>query len=232
MRMGVNIISFDDDYFTMSSKHVEGICWEIKKRKLNIKWIAHARVDNISASLLQTMKEAGCILLRFGIESGSKRIIKIFEKTDASMDWIEKSKDAFRISKDVGIPTVALFIIGSPTESAEEVKESIKLAKDLAPDLIQVHYFTPYPGSASYKQFKSKLDKDNLLEMHHYKLPIVNLSNIEWKVLERLQLTFYREFLLRPEFFFQHLIKYIRFYFYNRYIFFRLLKTLIFRIAL
>ena len=134
-----------------------------KERHLKIKWIAHARVDNITPSLLKLMKEAGCILLRFGIESGSRRIIDILKKRDSDIDWIETSRAVFKNSREEGISTAALFIIGSPSESQSEIESSLKLAKELEPDFIQVHFFTPYVGSAAYEQYKSRIEGESLL---------------------------------------------------------------------
>lgn len=225
-KLGANIISFDDDDFTISREHVKAICREIQKRNLNIHWIAHARVDNMTFDLLKIMKEAGCIFLRFGIESGSERIIKVLGKTSSDIDWIQKSKEVFRDAQRLGIVTYALFIIGSPTESREEVEESLRLAKELAPDLIQVHFFTPYPGSVSYRQLKSDIKDKSLFAMYHYDVSVDNVSNIDSETLSKIQVDFYRNFFFRPNFLLRHFCKYIVFYFFNRKIFLRLFKVL------
>lgn len=224
IRVGANVISFDDDNFTTSRKHLLSICNEIQRRRLKINWIAHARVDNLDFDLLRAMKDAGCILLRFGIESGSKRILKVLKKTD-SMNWIAQSKRIFHISKKLSIGTACLFIVGSPTETKEEIRESIKLAKELDPDILQVSYFTPYPGSSAYKEFQFYIDNEiKTPSMYHYTLSGFNLSSLSSKELRDLYRAFYKEFLLRPGFVIRHLWRHKFFYLLNGKILYRLLK--------
>src|SRR3972149_3605568 len=70
--------SFDiwDDTMTIKKPHVKGICEEILKRKLDIKWYARSRVDSVNKEILGLMKEAGCVSMGFGVESASLSLIK------------------------------------------------------------------------------------------------------------------------------------------------------------
>jgi len=213
--IGVNIISFDDDNFTTSKEHIEGICYEILKRNLDIQWIAHARIDELSVPLMDLMKRGGCVLLRFGIESGSKRIVDIFKKNPRNLDWVNTSQRVFNYSRRIGIATHALFMVGNPTETEDEIRDTIRLAKLLEPDFIQVHFFTIYPGSIAYEQFKDKIDKENLSKMYHYYMPELNLSNVDSHQLFRIRANFYREFFLRATFFIKHFLNYGLFYLHN-----------------
>jgi len=215
MIMGVNIVAFDDDDFTLSIKHVEGICLEIIERGLNIKWIAHSRVDEVKFSLMKLMKEAGCVLLKFGIESGSQRIIDILDKNTYNLDWIKTSYNAFHYARKIDIATCALFIIGNPTETEQEVKNTIKLARKLKPDFIQIHFFTIYPGSIIYERFKNELTVDKLSAMYHYCLPELNVSSIQAIKLLKIRAYFYKKLFLNPSFIIEHFLKYILFYLCN-----------------
>lgn len=213
---GANIIAFDDDNFTTSKAHVSSICDEILSRGIRIKWIAHARVDNLNFELLEKMKNAGCTLLRFGIESGSERILKILNKTDDADNWVRKSKEVFKIAKKLGIDTVALFIIGNPSESREEIGESIALAKDLDPDILQVSFFTPYPGSEAFDKFGSFVKTmEKNLSMYHYFSCGNYTSNLNQKELSLMHRNFYKDFIFRPDFLIRHFLKYKFFYLYN-----------------
>lgn len=216
MARGVNIISFDDDNFSSSQKHITEICAEILRRKLKVKWIAHSRVDELSTSLIKFMKDAGCVLLRFGIESASERIIKVLDKNRSNINWIEASMDILSSCKKIGIATNALFMIGNPAETIEEIKSTIKMAKALAPDLIQVHFFTPYPGSKIYEDLRGNEVGGNVFSrMHHYSFPQINLSAVRSSDLIKMRGIFYRSFLLNPLFMFKHLIRYFLFYINN-----------------
>jgi len=214
-KIGVNVVSFEDDNFTASKEHVFSICAEIQKRCLGIKWIANARIDEITPELLKTMKKAGCILLLFGVESGSKRIINILAKDFRDIDWLAKAKDVFRETKKADIATCALFIVGNPTETEQEVDDSIKLAQVLKPDMIKVHFFTLYPGSTAYDLFRGYINQKQISCQHHYLLPLVNVSGMGIIELRKAQVRFYRSFLTNPFFMVSHVGKYIFFYIFN-----------------
>jgi radical SAM superfamily enzyme YgiQ (UPF0313 family) len=226
LKLGANIITFDDDNFTTSEEHVKAICEEIKLRGLKVQWIAHARVDEVTLPLLRTMKEAGCILLRFGIESGSEKIIKALSKTNNSCSWHNKAVEAVSAAKSLGITVACLFIVGSPGESKKDLLESIKFAKDLSPDIIQVAYFTPFPGSAAYQLFSQQIEKDGMPTMYHYKRPLANFSSMSDDEFKKAQNTFYKKFLIRPSFIIKHCSDCLFFYLNNLYIFGKYLRVL------
>lgn len=214
-KIGVNVISFEDDDFTLSREYVISVCQEIKRRSVNIKWVANARIDEVDSSLLRIMKDAGCSLLLFGVESGSSRIIEILKKTSLNIDWIQKAKDVFKKSRRIGISTCALFIIGCPTETKDEVEMTRKLIYELKPDMIKVHFFTLYPGSMAYAQFNNSINRSQVSKMHHYLSPLVNISNINTVELRKTQIRFYRRFLLNPQLIFRHLCNYAGFHIFN-----------------
>jgi len=226
LELGANIIAFDDDDFTVSDKHVRSICREIFKRKLKVKWIIHGRLDELDESLLQLMGESGCILIRVGIESGNKRILNLLEKTKKEDAWFENSKKIVRSAQSYGISIAGLFMVGSPTETKEEMLESIEFAKKLAPDIIQVSYFTPFPGTKAYDLYKDKIPNLKTEDLYHYNVPKFNLSNMSNDDLKNAQKLFYRKFLLRPHFVVKHIFNNFLFYLANLDIFLRLLKSL------
>ncbi len=138
---------FYDDTFTLNKNRVYDICDEILKRRLKIDWSIRARVDSIDKAMLAKLKSAGCRTINFGVESGNPQILKALRK-DIN---IEQIRNAFSWSRELGIKTLAYFMIGNPTESKEQIMETIAFAKDLSPDYINVSLTTPFPGTDLYK---------------------------------------------------------------------------------
>ena len=227
MKFGVNIISFEDDDFTCSSKQVELICKEIIKRKLKIHWVAHARVDEVSLDLMKIMKQSGCVLLRFGVESGNQRIISYLKKGNGER-WKTQTEEVFSRLKRMGIGINAMFIIGCPGEIRKEIEDTIEFAKELRPDCIQVAFFETYPGCSLFSGLRLE-DKEKILNSapYHYKDVFPNLSSVDSKELICLHKKFYRSFVLRPQFLFLHMNKYLLFYLKNQKIFKILVKGLL-----
>lgn len=223
---GVNIIAFDDDNFTNSSRHVKDVCNEIIRRKLKVNWIIHARIDEAPDDLLKLMGEAGCILIRFGLESRVERILEILKKTNNVKKWIESGQPTVRRARSYGIGVACLFQVGSPTESLEDVKETIKYAKLLNPDIVQVAYFTPFSGTAAYDMFQKQIEEVSNEDIYHYSSPVINVSAMTDSELKRAQGLFYKKFLLRPSFIVRHVVDNALFYFMNHDVLLKLLRII------
>ncbi|TRZ96184.1 radical SAM protein [bacterium] len=142
----LNEIMFYDDTLTYKKEHVTAICDEILKRNLKIRWESPTRVDNIDIELLKLMRKAGCVRLRYGVESGDREILKLMRK-GIDLDLV---KQVFRLTKKSGIETFAYFIIGYIHENIDTLKNTISLAKTLNPDYVMFTVATPYPGTPLY----------------------------------------------------------------------------------
>ena len=124
---GYNGFDIWDDTLTMSRNHVLEICDEIIKRKINIIWYARARVNTVDEEILKKMKQAGCRIIGFGIESGSELILKKIKKY-VTLDQIKK---AVYLSSKLGFITKCWFIQGLPTETLNDVKKTKDLMRQL-----------------------------------------------------------------------------------------------------
>ncbi len=113
-----------------------------------------------------------------------------------------------------GISTTAFFIIGNPTETIHEIKETINFSLKLNTDIIQVHFFTPYIDSDGYNLLLKNEELEHL-HHHHYATPKNNLSNISDKKLIQLRSNFYFKYIFRIKFIISHFKKYLLFYIYN-----------------
>jgi radical SAM superfamily enzyme YgiQ (UPF0313 family) len=197
-------IEFSDDEFTLDRKRVEGICEEIKRRSLSIPWACSSRVDTISRELLRRMKEAGCTLIYYGVESGSQRILNLMRKGTT----IKQAIDAIRWTKEVGIETLASYILGFPGETKKDIEKTITFAKKLNTDYAQFSLATPYPGTELYESAKKKgllLTED--WTWYTAGKPIILTSDCTKEDLMRLLTKAYRSFYLSPGILLRHLRK-------------------------
>lgn len=139
----VKEIKFYDDVFTMNKKRAIEICAELKERKIDIPWTCETRVNLVDRKLLRIMKAAGCYAIAYGVESGNQGILNNLKKDITT----EQALKAFELTHETGIETVAYFMIGSPGETPETIKETIEFARKLDPDFAQFSITTPYPGT-------------------------------------------------------------------------------------
>lgn len=200
--MGINEAFIYDDTFTVRRDRVFELCEEIKKRGIKFRWDVRAHVNTITPELLAAMAEAGCDRVHYGVESGNDRMLKIIKKNST----IARIKEAFQWTKEAGMETLAYFILGQQTETAEDIKDSIKLAKELDPDYVHFTIFCPYPGTEIYLDgIKSGLIAKDVWKDFStdpragYELPVweENFSRLE---LQQMLVKAYKSFYLRPRY--------------------------------
>lgn len=212
---GVNIVSFQDDSFSAHREFVRGVCNELIARGSAMPWMARVRVDELDFEILDLMKRAGCIMLGIGVEAGTQRIIDNMRKTRSREPWADLCRRVFHWTRKLGIGTNAYYVIGNPTETREEILETMRLARELSSDSIQVHFYTPYPGSKAWERYKERIDAAECGRMFHYATPKLAFSEVPVEELVRLRAEFYRRYILRPRFALEHLWKHAGFYFHN-----------------
>lgn len=153
-KFGIKSIEFFDDTFTMNRRRIKKIISLIKREKIEFEFAITTRIDTVDRELLKELKSTGCIKIHYGVESGDSRVLKILKK-NTTQKQIEK---VFNWSKEVGIESVAYVMVGIPTETINEIENTIKLLKKIEPDNIKCNVLIPYPGSQLYKNMV-KYDK-------------------------------------------------------------------------
>lgn len=149
IRLGIREIYFVDDTFNITNKRVHDLCDEILRRGLDISWTVRFRVKGVDRPLLEKMKAAGCTRIQFGVEQGTEEGLLRLKK-DVTSREIEH---AFQLCREVGIRTVAYFMIGTPTErTREDVMETIQYSIRLKPDFVMYNLLTPFPGTTLYDE--------------------------------------------------------------------------------
>jgi len=146
-----NQFTFYDDAFTVDQARTAEICDEIRRRGLKVKWDCETRVDMVSKDLFVKMREAGCIAVWFGVESGSKKQLTSMGKGFS----LTQTRRAFKWAKEAGLMTVAGVILGFPGETKESAWETIRFVKELNPNDVGFYIATPYPGTPMYEEVKA-----------------------------------------------------------------------------
>ena len=181
------------------------------ERNLGVTWNCTTRVDCIDRELLEIMKKAGCYNISYGVESGSERVLKLIKKGITK----ERIRDVFKWTKEVGIESVGFFIIGLPTQTKEEVLETIEFAKEIDPDYVQFTLVNPHPDTELYELCKQ-----------NGKVSIGDFSNFKTYSSVDAELPFIPNTLTEKELKSLYKKAYISFYFRPKYINKRIKKIL------
>lgn len=172
-----NIIYFEDDTFTVKKDRTMDLCRRIIKTGLNIKWKCDTRADCISDEVVKLMKDAGCICIKIGVESGSEKILKSINKR-VTKDVLLK---ASRIIKNHGIPLTIYLMTGLPDETDDDLRETIKFAREIDANYFSLSIAAPYYGTKIYNEFSRKnggLDKDHWEYFYHQSRSMIMNSKL------------------------------------------------------
>jgi anaerobic magnesium-protoporphyrin IX monomethyl ester cyclase len=164
--LGYGRIWFADDCFTLDRNRLIGICDEIIKRGLKIGWECLSRVDTVDSETADKMKQAGCLRMFFGIESGNDSVLALMKKQITT----RQVRRALFLCKNRGIKAGAFFIVGYPGESVKTVLETIKFASSLPLDYLSFTLPYPIPGTPLYDRLTGDMISDEWEEPKNIKL--------------------------------------------------------------
>ncbi|MBI2979877.1 MAG: radical SAM protein [Chloroflexi bacterium] len=205
-RFGIKEIAFYDDVFTLNKKRAHAIADSLVQKGVKLFWTCEARVNLVDKELLRHIRQAGCYAIAYGIESASPEILKTLHK-DITLAQVA---EAISSSREAGLQTIGYFMLGSPGETPETIKQTIQFARKLKLDFAQFSVTMPFPGTELY----------NLLETGERNIPwqsfVYSAANSQLiPVFESDRLTrndlrswtrrAYREFYLRPTYLWQRL---------------------------
>ena len=139
----IHDIRFIDDVFMINPTILDQFLELVLSSGERFQWLSTARVDLISEKLLRKLKRAGCYRLEIGIESGSERVLEMVNKGITTDQMVR----ALEATRKVGMETIANFIMGFPTETEEEIRQTMAFALRLQPDYAAFFTFYPFEGS-------------------------------------------------------------------------------------
>jgi len=137
----VNSFDFHDDTFTLKRKWLSEFCKQYSSR-FSLPFVCNGRPETLKRDVLRMLKEAGCKMVRIGVESGNERIRKdVLGRNISNGDLLR----VFNEAKDLGLQTSAFNMMGIPGETVEHLQETIDFNKKLNPSRAVVSVFYPYP---------------------------------------------------------------------------------------
>ena len=152
-KLGYERVWFADDCFTLDRKRLLNICDELVRRRANVSWECLSRVDTVDGQIAQKMKQAGCVRVFFGIESGNDLILRIMKKQVTT----KQAERAVHVFKKAGIQVGAFFILGYPGESSETVLDTVRFASSLPLDYLSFTFPYPIPGTPLFDRVKCSM---------------------------------------------------------------------------
>ncbi|MDO8669452.1 MAG: radical SAM protein [Candidatus Buchananbacteria bacterium] len=150
-------IYFQDWEFLIVKQRVIEICDLIKENNLDIKWGGNARASDVTEDVALKMKEAGCVRINIGFETGSQKVLDIAKKQIK----LSEVKHAISVCKKLGINMGLYSILNLPGETRETIKETEKfLADNNLKVMCAASLPVPYFKTKLYEMLKDQEGKD------------------------------------------------------------------------
>ncbi len=146
-------IYFIDLEFTVNRDMVKAVCDHFIRKKSGVEWCCQTRTDSVDETMLAMMKEAGCRIVHFGVETGSERIRANLKKGITR----EQIENGLRMTRVAGLQTVCFFMFGLPGETIADMEETIRFAKKLNPTYASFHIALPYPGTEFHEMARENI---------------------------------------------------------------------------
>ncbi|MBF0320986.1 MAG: radical SAM protein [Nitrospirae bacterium] len=140
---GVETIFFIEDNLFVNKKRLRTICELMIEGNVDVLWGGNSRVDNLDRESIALAQRAGCRQITFGFESGSQRVLDLLKKKTT----VAQNKLAIELCNEAGIIPQGTFIVGSPGETLEDVRLTMKFIEDSGIESAGVCIATPYPGT-------------------------------------------------------------------------------------
>ena len=170
---GLDYVYFVDDIFNYPSSYAEALCREMVRNQVSVRWTAFVNPGFLSGNLLSWMKEAGCVGVEFGTDSGSGRMLKNYKKSFIGEDIVRASE----LCASLGVNHCHYLLFGGPGEDEETIEESFRLMDRLDPTaVIAMLGVRIYPGTEMERISRSEGilgQKSELIYPHFYISPML-----------------------------------------------------------
>jgi radical SAM superfamily enzyme YgiQ (UPF0313 family) len=139
-------ISFGDELFSVDMPRTHALLDAMIEKGIGqkVKWDVQTHVRYVDAEMFRKFKLANVERVEMGIETGDEASLKKMGK-GTNLKMIE---DAYKAARAEKVKIGTFFILGQPNESPESIKNTIKLAVKINPELPMFGLMTPYPGTA------------------------------------------------------------------------------------
>jgi radical SAM superfamily enzyme YgiQ (UPF0313 family) len=135
--------NFGDDRFSASHAWLRSFARSYAA-EIGLPFICNAIAGQIDAEMAQQLADAGCYMVKFGVESGAERVRK--EILSRQLSEAKLAETVLALNQR-GVNTRAYVMLGMPTETPDEMHATIQLCANLRFDSVRPAIMYPFPGT-------------------------------------------------------------------------------------
>lgn len=167
----VNYIALREELFASDEKRVLDFCERAKSYP--IVWSIQLRVDSVTKTIVDALKDSNCRYVFLGIESADNRILKSMRK-NITIEQVEKALD---LTISAGLDTRSTIILGDEFETMESATRTLEWWREHRKySAIDLGLIIAFPGSTLYKHARSNGKIPDPVQFLRDGCPVINLS--------------------------------------------------------
>ncbi len=146
-------IWFADDIFGLRPQWVAAFGREVAARNGAVPFMIQSRADLMTDEAVEGLRQAGCVEVWMGAESGSQKVLDAMDK-GTTVEEIVTARERLR---KAGIRACFFIQFGYPGETFEDIMATINLVRVALPDNIGVSVSYPLPGTKFHELVREQL---------------------------------------------------------------------------
>ena len=178
-RYNIDFVFFVDLTFSANKRQTLELCEVIKDH--DVRWTCLTRCANVDKERLDAMRESGCDIALFGVESLGAGALKEARKPTTENISIRAMQSTF----EAGVRFGTLLIVGLPGETEESLEHMAAWAEEFN-HMTRVKYLSSMPGTSVYRKVidaglvRSEVDHLNWLSIEQslYEDEFINVSGL------------------------------------------------------
>jgi radical SAM superfamily enzyme YgiQ (UPF0313 family) len=142
-RFGIRHVNIYDDLFTVNRKRILALCQKLSAEPLGVQFNCAVRIGHTDDELLRALKEAGCLMVSVGVESGDPDQLERL-KAGITLDMVRETITRIKAN---GLRAKGLFMMGVVGDTEESIRRTSDFIIELGLDDMNMSKFTPFPGA-------------------------------------------------------------------------------------
>lgn len=155
-KYGWKTLEIIDDQFLLSKDWVREFC-ERYKKEIAQPFACISSAKQIEREVVGLLKDAGCRIMYFAIESGVEKIRRDIYNKPVTDNDIYKAADALNFHN---MSFVTFNMIGLPDETLEDIYETVRINQNIKATYPVCSILQPYPGTHIAEIIRKQTGKD------------------------------------------------------------------------
>jgi anaerobic magnesium-protoporphyrin IX monomethyl ester cyclase len=190
---GFRSFKFRDPLFGLDRRRVAELADRIRHLPRKIQFSIETRTDLLREGTLRALRAAGLTSITFGVETPDEATLREHRRVPTADD---AQRRFIALCRELGIRTVAGFMIGFPDDTAERIDGVLRYAQSLNPTFANFNIVTPYPGTEFFRQVKPQIADFDYSRYSVY-TPVLRYTHLTAERLSSLHARCFQKFYFR-----------------------------------